>query len=170
MGSTTSLSVLIPLLSALFGGVVVALVNHFLSKDVRKASLDKMRAETDKTIAEAEITKRKLQEVATDVQNVRSEVSDTQGKINTLVKYSLAFYLFDHLSHLYHDQEYRYSKRPEFERDLRFLRDHGYVEHFGIRQLQAGENLIGKVHLTPLGKLLVELREHDAQHQSASTP
>jgi hypothetical protein len=98
MGSDASINIIIPLISALFGGVVVALVNHFLSKDVRKASLDKMRAETEKTIAEAEITKRKLQEVTTDVQNVRSEVSDTQGKINTLVKYSLAYYLFDHLS------------------------------------------------------------------------
>ena len=128
-----------------------------------------MKAETEKTIAEAEITKRKLQGVATDVQNVQSEASDTQAKINTIVKYSLAFYLFDELSHLYHDHEYLYHKNANFERDLRFLRDHGYLEHFGIGALQDGENLIGKVRLTPLGKLLVELRDQGTKPKTEST-
>jgi hypothetical protein len=155
MGSAASISVVIPLISALFGGVVVAILNYVLNRPVTKASLAKMVAETEKIRTETEI--------------IRSKVSDAQEKVNTIVKYSLAFYLFDHLSHLYYDNEYVYHKNPNFERDLRFLRDHGYLEQFHIGPIQDGENLIGKACLTPLGKLLVELREQGGKPKAEST-
>jgi hypothetical protein len=98
-----------------------------------------------------------------------TSAQDAQEKINTIVQYSLAFYLFDHLYHLYHDNEYIYHKNENFAHDLRFLREHGYLEDFHIGPLQDGENLIGKARLTPLGKLLVELREQGGKLQAGST-
>ncbi len=82
-----------------------------------------------------------------------------QERINAIVRFSLAFYLFQHLSRLYHQQEYRYQKNDNFDRDLRLLRDLGYLEYFRIADLRDGDDLTGKVKLTPLGRMLVELRE-----------
>ena len=169
MSSAASTSVVIPLISALFGGVVVALLNFILNRPLTKVSMAKIVADTETAKVSVAKIVAETEQIRTQTEIISSKVSDAQEKINTIVKYSLAFYLFDHLSNLYYDNEYIYHKNEWFERDLRFLRDHGYLENIGISALQDGENLIGKARLTPLGKLLVELREQGGKPKAAST-
>jgi hypothetical protein len=45
------------------------------------------------------------------------------------------------------------------EHDIRFLRDHGYIEFVEIRGLPDGADLVSAVKLTPVGNFYVELRE-----------
>lgn len=108
---------------------------------------------------EVEFLEQKVGEQEKRISQTETQVLEAQEKINAVVTYSLAFYLFKHLSKLYHEREYHFNKDPNFERELRFLRDLGYLEFFRIGELRDGENLVGKLKLTPLGKILVELRE-----------
>jgi hypothetical protein len=95
------------------------------------------------------------------------KLSKQQDVINQLVAYSMASYIFKHLQHVYHGQrrdsdwpsEYLFRKNLPFEHDLRFLRDHGYIEFLEIGSLPDGENLINRLILTPVGNFYVELRE-----------
>lgn len=45
------------------------------------------------------------------------------------------------------------------DHDLRYLRDHGYLEMFYVRDLVPGENLVAKLKVTEMGKRFVELKE-----------
>jgi hypothetical protein len=87
-----------------------------------------------------------------------------QHVINQLVTYSMAEYVYRHMRYIYAGKrssspaEYLFRKNPAFEHDLRFLRDHGYIEFIEIDNLRDGDNLVKKVDLTPVGNFYVELR------------
>ena len=94
---------------------------------------------------------------------------DAQRKIlDDLALYSMAFYIYDKLKYLtlgtaaeYKSTlgEYKYVQNEAFDHDLRYLRDHGYLELFQISQLVPGENLVGKLIVTEMGRRFVELKE-----------
>lgn len=127
-----------------------------------------------------------MQEVASleksaEVQRLHERVDDQQKAIhaqeeklarqqhiiNELVRYSMAEYIFKHLKRIYHGQrkdagasrEYPFRKNPNFEHDLRFLLEHGYIEFLDISKLADKVNLVDEVKLTPVGSFYVELRE-----------
>jgi hypothetical protein len=112
-----------------------------------------------------------FREVREKVERQEQQLNVQQEIITQLVVYSMAGYIFDHLSKLYHGNrdggEYLFRDDEAMKWDLRYLRDHGYLEHFHIRSLRDGENLIGQLRLTPMGNFLVELREQ-LQARSAS--
>jgi hypothetical protein len=98
------------------------------------------------------------------VQSQDKQLHMQQQILNKLVVYSLSWYLFKMLATFYHLErseagEYLFRDDDRMRQDLRFLRDHGYLEHFTIAELRDGENLVGKIRLTPVGNYLVELRE-----------
>jgi hypothetical protein len=114
--------------------------------------------------------------VSVRLREVQQKVADQERKIDAqreiieqLVVYSMSWYIFTMLAQLYHrnttGQEYLY-RDGDMARDLRFLRDHGYLEHFNIAGLHDGENLVEKVRLTPIGNFLVELREQMQARQA----
>jgi hypothetical protein len=90
-------------------------------------------------------------------------IAEQQKIINDLVVFSMAWFLFGHLKSIYYAQktggEYIFHKNDDFVDDLLYLRDNGYIEIHGIRQLDHGVNLAEKVKLTPIGSYYVELRE-----------
>jgi hypothetical protein len=97
-----------------------------------------------------------------------SQILDEQRRIiDDLVVYSMAFYIYDKLKYLHigsHDpqgpyREYKYVKDEAFDHDLRYLRDHGYLNLFMISDLQPGENLVGKLQVTEMGRRFVEMKE-----------
>ena len=112
-----------------------------------------------------------LHERVDDQQRVLTKQEQTLTKqqdiINQLVAYSMASYIFKHLQYVYHGQrkdpgwpeEYLFRKNPPFEHDLRFLRDHGYIEFMEIGTMNDGENLVRSMKLTPVGNFYVDLRE-----------
>ena len=91
------------------------------------------------------------------------KLDEQQETITQLVAYSMSWYLFELLSRLYHGRreggEYLYRDNDAMRRDLRFLRDHGYLAHFYLSSLADGQDLVTTVQLTPVGEFLVQLRE-----------
>jgi hypothetical protein len=104
-----------------------------------------------------------FREVRETVKRQEEQLNEQQKIITQLVIYSMSGYIFELLARLYHGNrdggEYLFRDDEAMKRDLRYLRDHGYLEHFYIGYLNDGENLIGKIRLTPVGNFLVELRE-----------
>lgn len=92
-------------------------------------------------------------------------LQEQQQTINKLVMYSMAHYIFRHLSGIYHGQrgerqaEYLFRNDEPMRHDLRFLRDHGYIEDIEIGDLHDKENLVKRIKLTPVGRYCVEMRE-----------
>lgn len=111
---------------------------------------------------------RRVEEQGKQIAETQTKVDGVQDRINTIVTYFLSFYLFKHLSKLYHGGEYRFHK-DNLEKDLRLLRDLGYLEYFKISDLQDNDNLSDKIKLTPLGRLFVELRESKEQSNKTKT-
>ncbi len=98
------------------------------------------------------------------IESQEAQIGRQQDVINRLVLYSMSYYIFQHLSGLLRAQqqpngEYLFRKNDAFERDLRFLRDHGYLALFNVGELTDGENLARRLELTPAGKLYVQLRQ-----------
>jgi hypothetical protein len=93
-----------------------------------------------------------------------------QRIINELVLYSMSFLIFQRLSGIHRAArqggEYLFQGDLEaFRRDLRFLRDHGYLHHFHVNELQDGQNLASSLRLTPAGTFYVEFREEFERQQ-----
>lgn len=121
-----------------------------------------------------------VQELQADLHNQQNQINKQQAQIanqqnviNQLVVFSMGFYIFRHLKGIYHAQrnneEYLYRKNGNFERELRYLRDVGYIESVHIGGLGDGENLVDKIKLTPAGNFYVEIREQYEKggHQNA---
>jgi hypothetical protein len=97
-----------------------------------------------------------------------TQLLDEQRRIlDDLIVYSMAYYIYDKLRYLHlgtldvgtHFREYRYVRDGTMDHDLRYLRDHGYLEMFQIQDLQDGENMVGRLNVTEMGRRFVELKE-----------
>lgn len=101
------------------------------------------------------------------------KLDEQRRLLDDLIVYSMAFYVYKHLKYIYlgaiHKDgpygDYRYVRDEAFDHDLRYLRDHGYLEMFYLDQLTPGENLVGKLKVTEMGQRFVELNE-SRQHIS----
>jgi hypothetical protein len=97
------------------------------------------------------------------IASLEKRVESQQEIINQLVVFSMAFYLFEMLKDFSKCEkgdmtEYLFRKTPEFESNLRWLRDHGYIHMIKIRALRDRENIAKQVKLTPVGRYYVDLR------------
>ncbi|MDM4019338.1 hypothetical protein [Roseiconus lacunae] len=98
------------------------------------------------------------------ISDQQETIERQQDTINQLVLYSMSYWIFELLSGLYHQTqdggEYLFRDDGTMDKDLRFLRDRGYLTlDFQVGSLQNGQNLVGVVKLTPAGNHFVELRE-----------
>src|SRR2546423_8665637 len=98
--------------------------------------------------------------------NEQDEHLEKQRRIiDELVKYSMAGYIYAHLRGIYFGQrdhnppDYKFRKNPAMEHDIRFLRDHGYIEFLEIGGLADETDLVKLVKLTPVGEFYIRLRE-----------
>jgi len=90
----------------------------------------------------------RLREIQDKVQRQDKQLHAQQEVISQLVIYSVSWYLFKMLAAFYHRNrsggEYLFRDDERMRRDLRFLRDHGYLEHFTIADLRDGEISSGR--------------------------
>jgi hypothetical protein len=112
---------------------------------------------------------------AVKIQALERRVSEQDRKIDQqrrilydLVLYSMAYYIYDKLRFLYFGArdgnrerygEYNYVNDEPTNHDLRYLRDHGYLEMFQLAELRPGDNLVGRLKVTEMGQRFVELKE-----------
>jgi hypothetical protein len=111
----------------------------------------------------------KIEQLEKKVEQQAELIVEQRRILDDLIINTMAFYIYDKLKYLhlgtlekFRDTygEYRYVKNGTFDHDLRYLRDHGYLELFYLRDLQDGENIVGKLRVTEMGKRFVELKEH----------
>jgi hypothetical protein len=79
----------------------------------------------------------RLRDVQAKVEQQEEKLDRQQDIILHLVVYSMSWYMFTMLSQLYHrtrsGEEYLFRNNDAMMRDLRFLRDHGHLEHLIFR-------------------------------------
>ena len=104
-----------------------------------------------------------FREVKDTVDKQQEQIEDQERIINDLVIFGMAPWLFNHMRNIYYAQksntEYIFHKNGDFIKDLSYLRDNGYIEILGIRQLEDGVDLAKAVKVLPIGSYYVELRE-----------
>lgn len=114
----------------------------------------------------------KIEQLEKRVNEQAAQLDEQRKMLDDLALYSMAFYIYDKLKYLtlgtdteYKAKfgEYKYVSDEAFNHDLRYLRDHGYLELFQISQLTPGENLVGKLIVTEMGRRFVELKEARAR-------
>ena len=130
--------VVIPLLSALFGGVVVTFLNYLFNKRKSEAEIDKIKAETDKVHAETEKIELSVESVKTGQQKQANTIKDIQ---RFLVRHLLTEDERGHLERLATRKYWSFQKDGTtkfFLNELRNLRSMNLIEgqpNKGIRSL-----------------------------------
>ncbi len=110
---------------------------------------------------------RSLQFWGIKIEQIEKKLDEQRHMLDDLILYSMAFHIYAKLQYLHLGSmnpsgrfgEYKYVNEEPFNHDLRFLRDHGYLEHFQIGELVPGENLVGRLKVTEMGQRFVNLKE-----------
>lgn len=116
-------------------------------------------------VGPVELGELKLQvtNVRTEVSDVRTEVSDLQDRVARLFLLAMSDTMFRNLRKLAGGRFGEFEKSGGLERELRWLREFGYVQvpgQYGIGGIPArGDNLSDFVQVTDTGRQFVELRE-----------
>lgn len=109
-----------------------------------------------------------IEQLERRVSEQAEQIDEQRSLLDDLVLYSMSFYIYEKLKYLYLGTiqefkdiygEYKYVREEAFDHDLRYLRDHGYLELFQISQLNPGDNLVGILQVAPMGRRFVELNE-----------
>ena len=151
----------VPLLSALFGGVVVALLNYLFNRRKTEAEIEKIRAETDKIHAETA-------NMGLSVEGVKSGQQQQEHTIKEIQRFLVSHLLTEHeRSHLERlaTKEYWPFKKDAttsfFLKELRNLRSMDLIEgqlNKGIRSLQKeGGDINSHFKIRPEGKEYLKL-------------
>jgi len=132
---------------------------------IKKATLNGNVIEFDKLAQKVNAQEEKIID--------QKEALDRQEEIiRELVGFSMASHIYEHMRNFYYKsrdkseyQEYLYKKNEEFERDMFYLRDHGFIEsihendYLSVKNLKNNCNLLSEIKLTPVGVYYLELRE-----------
>lgn len=102
------------------------------------------------------------------VEQLEKRLDEQRQMLDDLILYSMAFHIYDKLHYLAVGplepngkfREYLYADDEASKHDLRYLRDHGYLELFQLHDLRPGENLVGKLKVTDMGQRFVKLKEN----------
>jgi hypothetical protein len=178
------------LVSALFGGVIVALINYYLNKRAMEASIEKTKEETKKIHTDIERAEAETARIRVETEVLkgkvnqeieRVEVTQTkQGQDIKLLRFFIANFIgkfeWMHLEGLEKGRPYPFDRvSPEFVQELVHLRSSGLIEHFdgkGIvaMQREGKGDLHDHFRITDLGREYLKLRrqiESEAETEAA---
>lgn len=120
----------------------------------------------DSSIRSLQLGSLKIEMLEKKVSEQSEKIYEQQKLIDDLVMYTMAWYILDKLKYIclgtidkYRSEygEYKYTGDEPTNHDLRFLRDHGYLEMFQLNDLKYGDNLVGRLRATEMGRRFVEL-------------
>jgi hypothetical protein len=113
---------------------------------------------------------RAIQEQQRGLREQQERLTEQEKKLNQLVIYSMSITIYKHLWGLNEARKHRgtyfYRHNPIMQREMYYLRDHGYIATVagGFPEFEAhqdGQDLAHHLQLTPAGEFLVELRGKD---------
>jgi hypothetical protein len=100
-------------------------------------------------------------ELKAKVDEVQDDVSDLNNKVTQLFLHTMSHGMYENLKKIASGHFGEYVKGAALDRELRFLRDYGFIEVGSISSIPGeGPNLSDYVSATEPGKNFVELREH----------
>lgn len=100
-------------------------------------------------------------ELKAKVNEVQDNVSDLNNKITQLFLHTMSLGMYGNLKKIVSGHFGEYVKGRALDRELRFLREYGFIEVGSISSIpEQGPNLSDYVVATDTGKNFVELREH----------
>lgn len=153
--------IFVPLLSGLFGGVIVALLNYALNRRKTEAEITKLEAETEKIRKETASMGASVEGVKSDQEQQESTIKDIQ---RFLVRHLLSEHERAHLERLAADEPWPFQQDGTtqfFVNELRNLRSLGLIEghpNKGIRSLLSeGGNIQTHFKIRPAGEEYLEL-------------
>jgi hypothetical protein len=104
-----------------------------------------------------------LQQLTQDLATVKSELSDLDKRVVQLFLLTMSPYMYANLRKLASGRFGDYEMSKGLEREIRHLRDLGYVTVESVSSIPAsGNELLDYVAITPTGKDFVELRDRFA--------
>lgn len=150
MNEQTLVTVVVPLVSALLGGVVVALTNSLLRKRLTDAEVGKIQAETAKIRAEAE-----------HLQREQKTQQGYIGQLNFVVSHLLTRNEARFLRELMDGSNVAFKDEYREKDHLRRLRDLGFIDHKDklqkIADLKAGDHLSDYLRATSAGRTYLQI-------------
>lgn len=100
-------------------------------------------------------------ELKAKVDEVQDNVSDLNNKVTQLFLRTMSPGMYENLKKIVSGHFGEYVKGAPLDRELRFLREYGFIEVEVIGSIpEEGSNLSDYVSATETGKNFVELREH----------
>lgn len=148
----------VPLLQTALWILVVLLALLIFRREV--ASLRRALHERLGSGAPVKLAWLELGEVRSEVESLRSQVDDMTQQVTTLFLAAMSPAMYANLRKLASGSFGAFEGNDGLRRELEHLRDLGYVEVQGIRQLPAsGDDLSRYVTVTPTGHDFVRLRE-----------
>ena len=141
-------------LISLAGSIGLAVLNHLLQQRVR---------------AQEE----RGQQTQEQVKEQGEQLADQQKLINTLVTYTMSASIFRHLCGITLLKTYNLDFHETNQRELYFLRDHGFIQPRHERFLDFSDgthNVAEMAAPTPIGRFYVSLRKDEIPPEMRSDP
>ena len=108
---------------------------------------------------------KEIAKLRNDLKIAVDSTKQQEGRLDEqeLVIYSMSASIYLHLWHIHRGGEYLYRDQEWFRRQMFYLSDNGYIQPVAepfliFDRSMDGKNLAEVAKLTPVGKLLVELR------------
>lgn len=97
--------------------------------------------------------------VQQEVRNMRGQLDDISQRVAALFLFTMSPTMYLNLRKLESGHFGPFEANEGLIRELQHLRDLGYIEADGLRQLNSGQDLNQFVTITPTGRDFVKLRE-----------
>ena len=161
LGDNMTAETIIPLVSALFGGVLVALCNHLLNRKKTVAEIERIIAETENIRIQSEQIKGSVEGVKTEQAHQENTIKEIQG---FLVRHYISKDERMHLKKLDSKKYWEFQQCDStefFKNELRNLRSMDLIEGYknkGIRSLtREGGDINTHFKITPDGRKYLEM-------------
>lgn len=142
----------IPLIQTVVWAVLILAIFLFFGSEIKQ----RMREGGSVKIGPVEFG-----ELKAKVDEVQGNVSELNDKVTQLFLHTMSPGMYGNLKKIASGHFGEYVKGPGLDRELRFLRDYGFIEVQSISSIpRAGSDLSRYVSATETGKNFVELREN----------
>jgi len=137
----------------------VVIVCGLIILSVRVFDISSLTLRKDKLVAKLE---RRIDETEGEVQTQKSLLDEHRDILDRLIIFSMSGYIFGHLDHILDaknkGEPYTVQDIEKVRDELKFLKDHGYIEDFNPGDIAPGRNIADVIRLTDIAEWFVRFR------------